>query len=151
MSEWFAKVKEALSRVKRKELIIVAVLIVMLLAVYFWGGGNLFSNLELMMPAVIHESGYQEELIDLLITFLNESQYYIFTVFLTSLPYSQAIAQRLYKDSERRISESGFGCRSLSRKYFYRNKARHKIFYKHLVKIGYGRYCYLQLLTCSYK
>lgn len=43
MSEWFAKVKEALSRVKRKELIIVAVLIVMLLAVYFWGGGNLFS------------------------------------------------------------------------------------------------------------
>ena len=68
-------------------------------------GLNTKLNLELMMPAVIHESGYQEELIDLLITFLNESQYYIFTVFLTSLPYSQAIAQRLYKDSERRISE----------------------------------------------
>ena len=43
MSEWFAKVKEALSRVKREELIIVDVLIVVLLAVYFWGGGNLFS------------------------------------------------------------------------------------------------------------
>ncbi|OHS94993.1 Beige/BEACH domain containing protein [Tritrichomonas foetus] len=67
-------------------------------------GLNKKLNLDLMMPAVVNASNYQEDLIDLLINFLDENSYYIFSIFLISLPLSHSVAERLYNNAVKKIN-----------------------------------------------